>query len=329
MRNWLVPAFVVLTLSSLCCCQAADLEPVRIANPVGGHIHPAVCVGKQGTIIVTYGHVNHRDLRITRSSDGGSTWSTPEPFVHTIGRTYYPGSLTALGDGRILHAWNRWSGPTNEEEPRSVLYSLSSDEGQSWSPPQALPRDRQVRSVIRHPIVEVAPNRWLVSLDDRTLLYDGASRTSRPFGDGRTHGLVPIVRTPRGTFISGQGLRSTDAGQTWEAIAGFPDLKQQGWRHEMVCLSGGWLLASEILGPGFGGDRIRYRISRDDGITWPDTFEYYNPGRPIGGRACPRTVELDADHIGVVFYDIDAAQPGGPGLFFLRIALARLAAGGR
>ena len=61
-------------------------EPVRIANPVGGHIHPAVCLSKQGTLIVTYGHVNHRDLRITRSQDGGKTWTSPTPFIHTVGK---------------------------------------------------------------------------------------------------------------------------------------------------------------------------------------------------------------------------------------------------
>ena len=94
----------------------------------------------------------------------------------------------------------------------------------------------------------------------------------------------------------------------------------------MICLKNGWLLASEILGPGFGGERIRYRISYDDGQTWDGVFEYYNPGRPINGRACPRTVQLDEKTIGVVFYDIDKNQKGGPGLFFLRIPIADLAA---
>ena len=118
-----------------------------------------------------------------------------------------------------------------------------------------------------------------------------------------------------------------DNGRTWQTIEGFPDIKSQGWRHEMVCLRNGWLMVSEILGPGFGGERIRYRISRDDGQTWDGVFEYYNPGRAINGRACPRTVQLDDKTIGVVFYDIDEAQEGGPGLFFLRIPIANLADG--
>ena len=309
--------------------SAAEPEGlIRIGDPVGGHIHPAVCLTKKGTLVVIYGRVNHRDLRITRSTDGGRTWSPPTEFTHTVGKSFYPGSLTTMANGDLVHAWNRWSTDTNESEPRSVSYSVSGDDGLTWGEPRAFPRDLKARSVIRHPLVEVSAGKWLVSLDDRTLLWDAAAQTAAPFGDGRVHGLVPIVRTPKGTYVSGQGLRSTDDGKTWTPIADFPNVKEQGWRHEMVCLSNGLLLASEILGPGVGGERIRYRISRDDGQTWKesDSYEYYNPGRPIGGRACPRTVELDRDTIGVVFYDVDAKQPGGPGVFFLRIPLAKLAA---
>ena len=302
----------------------AALRPLRIAKPVNGHIHPAICRSRKGTLVVIYGRVNHVDLRVTRSSDGGKTWTTPEPFVHTVKKTYYPGSLTALKNGQILHMWNRWSTETNQKEPRSVLYSLSDDEGITWSKPKPLPRDPKVRSIIRHPIVELSPGKWLISLSDKTIVFDPKTGTGQPFGDGRVHGLIPVVRTPKGTFVSGAGLRSTDNGKTWTGIKGFPDLKSQGWRHEMVCLRNGWLLASQILGPGFGGERIRYAVSQDDGITWNNVFEYYNPGRAIVGRACPRTVQLDAKTIGVVFYDISKQQKGGPGLFFLRIPLAKL-----
>jgi hypothetical protein len=297
---------------------------IKLASPVGGHIHPAVCRTKKGTLVVTYGQVNHRDLRILRSLDDGKTWSQPEPFVHTVKKSYYPGSLTALADGSLAHCWNRWSTDTNEQEPRSVLYSVSRDEGVTWGEPQPLPRDEKVRSVIRHPFVELDPDRWLFSLDDRTFIWRPITGGAENFGDGQVHGLTPIVRTPKGTFVSGKGLRSTDQGRHWQPTKGMPDIKTQGWRHELVCLSNGWLLASEILGPGVGGERIRYVISKDDGQTWDKTYEFYNPGRAIGGRACPRTVELNAETIGVVFYDVDAKEQEGRGLFFLKIPLAKL-----
>lgn len=328
MRFWL-SALVLGASAGIVRAQPEDLAAVRIAVPVNGHIHPAACVASSGTIVVTYGHVNHRDLRITRSTDGGRTWAEPIPFVHTVGKTYYPGSLTALKDGRLLHAWNRWSDETGESEPRSVIYSLSSDDGSTWSEPQPIPREPPTPSILRHPILELSPSQWLLPMSDRTLIFDPVTSESTPFGDGRRHGLVPIVRTPRGTFVSGAGLRSTDGGQTWTGVEAFPDLKTQGWRHELVCLSNGWLLASEIVGSGFGGDAIRYVLSEDDGQTWNRRFEYHNPGRPIGGRACPRTVQLDAATIGVVFYDISPEQAGGPGLFFLKIPLARLLAAAR
>lgn len=321
-----IPITAALIFLNLPLPAFAEQPPglVHIAEVVNGHIHPAICRTKNGVLVVTYGRINHRDLRITRSRDNGQTWSAAEPFPHTVGKSYYPGSLTALADGRIVHCWNRWSTDTNEQEPRSVIYALSSDDGATWSEPAAFPRDEKVRSVIRHPIIELEPNSWLATIDDRTLIFHPSGKPAEPFGDGRNHGLTPIVRTPKGTFISGAGLRSTDGGKTWQPITGLPDIKTQGWRHELVCLSDGVLLASEILGPGFGGERIRYAISHDDGLTWDQRYEYYAPGRPIGGRACPRTVELSPQAIGVVFYDIDAQQKHGPSLFFLRIERSKL-----
>jgi hypothetical protein len=56
-----------------------------------------------------------------------------------------------------------------------------------------------------------------------------------------------------------------------------------------------------------------------------DPVVFYDPGRAIGGRACPRTVQLDDETLGTVFYDTDATQPGGSGVFFKRTPISRLA----
>src|SRR3954466_12012588 len=88
---------------------AADPQPfVRIASGVSGHIHPACCVTKKATVLVTFGQQEYIDLRIARSDDGGKTWSEPAKFGATQNVNIYPGSLTTLSDGRILHVWNVW-----------------------------------------------------------------------------------------------------------------------------------------------------------------------------------------------------------------------------
>ena len=302
---------------------------VRLDTGVSGHIHPALCVTPKGTLIAVYCHAEYKPYRITRSTDGGKTWSAPKPFPHTLNTPVYPGSLTTLADGRIVHCWNVWFAATPKARSRHVAYSISGDDGLTWGEPVNLDKNKTptVESVIRHPVVELSANGWLLPLMDRTVLYNPETKAEAAFGDGQTHGLVPIVRTAKGTLVSGKGLRSTDGGKTWQAIQPFPDVSTQGWRHEMLALKNGWLIASQIEGPGGGGTKIRFIVSRDDGRTWDleHPVEFYNPGRAIGGRACPRTVQVDDETLGTVFYDTDARQEGGPGVFFRKTAIARLA----
>lgn len=318
-------AFVSLGLLS----PAADLPvPVRMDSGVSGHIHPALCITPRGTLVAVYCRSEYKPYLITRSTDAGKTWSKPALFAHTEQTQVYPGSLTTLADGRLVHAWNVWFSPAEKVKSRYVAFSISADEGVTWTAPTALEKNKEpkIESVIRHPIVELSPQSWLVPLMDRTILYNPATGKESALGDGHQHQLVPIVRTTKGTLISGKGLRSTDAGKTWQTIAPFPDVSSQGWRHQMIALRNGWLLASQIVGPGVGGEKINFIVSRDDGQSWDmaHPVEFYNPGRAIGGRACPRTVELDDKTLGTIFYDTDPSQPGGSGIFFRTTPISHL-----
>lgn len=308
---------------------AAGLStPVRIESGVSGHIHPALCISSKGTLVAAFCKTEYMPHLITRSVDGGKTWSRPALFPPTEKIAIYPGSLTTLSDGRLLHCWNVWFAPEEKVKSRYVAFSLSSDDGLTWSTPVNLAKnaDPKIHSVIRHPIVELSPTSWLFPLADRTVLYNPQSGEETPFGDGGNHGLVPIVRTKAATFVSGKGQRSIDGGKTWQPIQPFPDVFTQGWRHQMIGLKNGWLLASQIVGPGVGGDVINYIVSRDDGLTWDmdHPVEFYNPGRPIGGRACPRTVEIDNETLGTIYYDTDEKQAGGSGVFFRTLSTASL-----
>jgi hypothetical protein len=328
MRETLSLVAVLVCASALCAEQAELPPPVRIDSGVSGHIHPALCVTKKGTLVAVYCKSEYQPYLLTRSTDGGKSWSKPVLFPHTVKTQVYPGSLTTLADGRIVHAWNVWFSPAEKVRSRHVAFSVSSDDGVTWSEPANLSKNKQptVESVVRHPFVELSPTAWLFPLMDRTIVYNPQTGEETPFGDGRNHGLVPIVRTARGSLISGKGLRSVDEGKTWQEIKAFPDLSSQGWRQQMVALKNGWLLASQSVGPGVGGDRIHFVVSRDDGRSWDleHPVEFYNPGRAIGGRACPRTVEIDERTLGTIFYDTDANQPGGSGVFFRTMPIERL-----
>lgn len=329
MNKSLSSALGVLLISGVLGAQDPGLPaPVRIDSGVSGHIHPALAITKKGNLVAVYCKSEYKPYLVTRSLDMGKTWSKPALFPHTVDTQVYPGSLTTLADGRLVHAWNVWFNIDDKKRSRHVAFSISEDDGVTWSKPKNINKnkDEKIESVIRHPIVELSTDKWLLPLMDRTVLYNPATGEESVFGDGKNHGLVPIIKTVKNTLVSGKGLRSTDEGKTWVEIKPFPDVSSQGWRHQMVSLDNGLLVASQIVGPGFGGDVINFIVSKDDGKTWllDKPVEFYNPGRPVGGRACPRSVMLDDQTLGTIFYDTDAKQSGESGIFFRTMPLSLL-----
>lgn len=329
MNKSLSSALGVLLISGVLGAQDPGLPaPVRIDSGVSGHIHPALAITKKGNLVAVYCKSEYKPYLVTRSLDMGKTWSKPALFPHTVDTQVYPGSLTTLADGRLVHAWNVWFNIDDKKRSRHVAFSISEDDGVTWSKPKNINKnkDEKIESVIRHPIVELSTDKWLLPLMDRTVLYNPATGEESVFGDGKNHGLVPIIKTVKNTLVSGKGLRSTDEGKTWVEIKPFPDVSSQGWRHQMISLDNGLLVASQIVGPGFGGDVINFIVSKDDGKTWllDKPVEFYNPGRPVGGRACPRSVMLDDQTLGTIFYDTDAKQSGGSGIFFRTMPLSLL-----
>ncbi len=319
--------------------------PIRIADVIGGHVHPAFCVAPSGTLLAVYNIEGGggKELLLCRSSDGGLTWSAPAPVAGICDCSIYPGSLTVLRDGRILLNWSCYREPegTMWREPQ---FALSADEGHTWSAPHSYPIDDHTNSTcMRHAVVERADGRWVCPFYDRTVLYDEQADVMAPFGDGRNHGMVPIVQTPQGTLISGapqaqapvpvgvpgnmvDGLRSTDGGQTWQALGVFPHFGVAGY--DLTVLVNDWVVLTYIVyGVGADGEySYEMAVSRDDGVSWDfeHAVEVYNPKRRIGGRGWPRTVQIDAATLGTLFYDLDPDQDGGPGLYVVRTQLALL-----
>jgi hypothetical protein len=339
----------VCTILLIACCAAPVPEqPVRVADVISGHIHPALAVTRSGTLLAVYNKQGGggKELLLCGSADGGKSWTKPVAVPGIKDCSIYPGSLTTLSDGRVVLAWAcyRYQG-ANDKYFRSVHYCVSSDEGATWTPPRDLPlADPSKFSALRYPLLELSPTRWVWPLYDRTIVFDEKSGEVTPFGDGRDHGMVPIVRTSRGTLISGapyerrgalagmpgklvRGLRSTDGGQTWQALNAFPPFGVAGY--DLTALPDGRVVLTSIVYAKDVEGELAYElsVSRDDGQTWDaaKAVRIYDPGRRIPGRGWPRTVLISSDTLGTLFFDLDAQQVGGPGLFFLRTPLAALA----
>jgi hypothetical protein len=88
----------------------------------------------------------------------------PALFSHTIEDSVYPGSLTTLADGRVVHAWNVWFPVEDKARSRHVAFSINSDDGITWSEPRSLNNNKDPRihvSVGRIPSAVSTGASWL------------------------------------------------------------------------------------------------------------------------------------------------------------------------
>lgn len=312
------------------------------------HIHPSICVTQKGTVVVVHYDENNAKVQISRSTDGGKSWSASVPVPGIKAGGTYPGALTALNDGRIVVTWNWY--PKGMKDPRETQFAVSGDEGKTWSEPRSVSVESMGKSEtgVRHALLELSANEWLLPLAQKTVVFNVESGKATPFGDGKNHGMVPIVRTPKGTLISGAGRRSTDHGKTWKQVKPFPTM---AYHTDMIALKNGLVVAAVDGGADGGvggrGTCIRLVMSRDDGQTWDlkGGVEIYKTGLPTvprrtrGGVGNPQLAQLDQDHLGAVFFThvepndagsvVVAQGERGVRVLFMRISLKRLEPGGK
>lgn len=220
----------------LAACFAAPLpdQPVRVAAVISGHVHPALAVTRSGVLLAVYNKQGGggKELLLCRSTDGGRTWTPPAVLSGIKQTSIYPGSLTTLSDGRIVLAWACYHG-TRDPYFRTAHFCTSADEGVTWTDPRDLPlADPSKFTALRYPLLELSPHQWVWPLYDRTIVFDERTGHISPFGDGRDHGMVPIVRTPRGTLVSGAPYERRGA------LAGKPGKVVRGLRSPMAARHG-------------------------------------------------------------------------------------------
>lgn len=294
-------------------------DGVQAAKGPRGHVHPAVCVAKDGTVVVAHYAEAAKRIFVLRSTDGGRSFSEAGEVPDVGAGNPYPGALTTLGDGRIVLTWNSWLAWPDIDAGRRPAYVVSRDAGRTWSAPKELPLKYHRDTWVRHRLLERATGEWIFPMGDRVVAYDPQTeKVGEPFPSLTTYS-GPLVQTKAGTLVHGTGQRSTDDGRTWSKVPAFPTVND--YKTDLLALGNGWMVAAVSK----DSQSFWLNASYDDGLTWNLSRRWviYDPGHEIG-RACPQLAELDAEHLGIAFWDHDRAQPGGPGVYFARLKLDEL-----
>ena len=319
-------------LANASAVRAGDFQPLTIAPRVG-HVHPSICRTKDGTLIVVC--KGGPGLIWVRSTDGGVTWSKPAP-IPTSSKLpdairevkvfeVYPGTIDTLPDDRVLVTWNYIADDKAKDGyyERALLYTLSSDQGQTWSDQGLIgPVDGHHLGAVRHNVLPWENDRWLLSLRvGPPRLFDPATKKLEVFPlvgpDGKSHAFQQVVRTAKGTLLA-MGpvfLRSTDLGRTWTAVENFPAVPDgdSAEGRYLTTLTDGRVLVT--WGVGLDNKGLRYNYSADDGLTWnTGATVTLLPTASIAARYySARTIQVDDQHIGTTFV--------GNGVQFLKVKL--------
>ena len=330
--------FVLLLLAVCQRSQGAEKPVSILAARIGGHIHPSICQAHDGTLVVVYQGKNV--LMCSRSTDDGTTWSEPQSIATTARRPdeirevkrfeIYPGTADTLPDGRILVTWNYIADDKAKDGyyERALLYTISSDEGRSWSMQKLIgPVDGKHLGAVRHNVLVWGGTRWLLPLRvGSPRLFDPQQAIVTVFRllgpDRKQHEFQQITRTAKGTLLA-MGpvlLHSKDDGQNWTTVDGFPAIPDQRDNAEgryLTALADGRVVVT--WGVGHDNKGLRFNLASDDGQTWDARQSVVLlPETKIAARYySARTIQVDAQHVGTVFMNQD-------GVHFIKVALDRL-----
>jgi hypothetical protein len=154
-------------------------------NPYnGGALEPTVVELRDGRILMLLRTITGRMWRC-ESTDGGLTWTQPQPSEFSCGGTIY---ITRLLSGRLALVWNpaNWDAPEAKKKSYPHGYgnasiALSDDDGATWSTPIHFAKsDRTVHSLVTStgkdgPLLITLPGRALLHVDEKRLLAAGAA----------------------------------------------------------------------------------------------------------------------------------------------------------
>jgi hypothetical protein len=198
-------------------------QPQVISDPQQPASSPAILVDRERSIYVIYAvPINEgRGIYLTRSRDGGQTWS--ESFQAFDGTAAGWDMLdqphfTATDNGDLHLLWTRYTLLSGRPMPMSLAYSHSEDAGQTWSQPETVGENPVVWSAITSVGDRNIHRFWQELVNGRITLWHELSldngrtwaRIAPVSVFGETRGMPSLVRDTAGNLHL---LQVVDRGQ--------------------------------------------------------------------------------------------------------------------
>jgi hypothetical protein len=282
------------------------------AAPNGDFYHITLAmngIAGSGRVIVVKGNA----VLVSKSTDGGLTWSAPTPLIQDSTPAGFDDRATVTADptnaSLVYAVWNHVTNRNpnlNLGVQAEAMFARSTDGGQTWEPNRTIYQtsDSQTSVNIGHQIL-VRPDGTLIDL----------------FMEADTHSFLPTVV---------KELRSTDNGLTWsQPITVAPISQIDTIDPETGQFANGSFFATYAVDPHNGNlyavwadarfsngqyNSVAFTMSTDGGLTWsapirinqtPDTIA-------IGNRQAfvPAVAVASDGTVAVSYYDFRNNTPG-------------------
>jgi photosystem II stability/assembly factor-like uncharacterized protein len=252
---------------------------------------------RDGAVYVAYSEagrtLNDWKIRVTRSSDGGLTWS-PAQALGT-GLNLFAAVVAARPTGKV---WGIWQAPGSAFS--NIMCAASSNRGETWEAPVRV-----------NPVFGTAASG--LTLTPQRLAYPSADSDSR----GRLFvAWSDVTRGEWDIVVS----RSEDDGRTWSAPVRVDDSSSGDQWTAALAVDARDTLHAAWYDTRTGSVNLYYSSSTDGGATWSPNTKVTSQETPTATTTrLSEYIGLAADRNGTAYMAWTDWRDGGPAIYFASI----------